>query len=580
MQELEAVVRRLKESNRLEPTPDPRGDEPPIFTEPERPRLAAIEPEPAPVKEPVAAPVAAAPEAAPVASADHDGPVEAPVEPRRRLFSDLPAVPVLRTGGGGGGGGEGPPDDPMDDFDDEDEGGFGPFATWFAAAAAIALVIGVSVWTYKLGQRDAMDVPIVRAIEGPSRVSPTDPGGTQMAHQGLSVNDVLEGGGVRSVADSVTTAPGEAGLREEDRAQLELASLDEARRPTARPSIRRPAVATNEERVALAMEDVLDYALDNAGQGAARLPQIGRDETVSAEPAVTPTPDQTEEVAAAPKSQINFERPTVTATAPAEEADVEGDTVREILLAIKEEEAAKPVVDAVEDGAEVLANVTGTEINTLPVQNATPAEAPVTTETVAEVAPEPAPEAPKPVAEDVTASAEAVAEKLQASAEAQLVLAGLPVPPAGEGSIYAPARGTKPAQRPVRLAALATTTDVPSAAGTVTDATVPAPAIAAAAAAPAPSADNLDVIPLPAGTRMIQIGAYGSEAIARQQWDRFSSLHGDVLGGKEHYVQRTNNSGKIFYRLRVAGYATKDESRGACDALSARGLPCITVTLR
>ena len=580
MQELEAVVRRLKESNRLEPTPDPRGDEPPIFTEAERPRLAAVEPEPTPVRVPEAAPVAKAPEAAPVASADHDGPAEAPVEPRRRLFADLPAVPVLRTGGGGGGGGEGPPDDPMDDFDDEDEGGFGPFATWIAAAAAIALVIGVSVWTYKLGQRDAMDVPIVRAIEGPSRVSPTDPGGTQMAHQGLSVNDVLEGGGVRSVADSVTTAPGDAGLREEDRAQLELASLSEARRPTARPSIRRPAVASNEERVALAMEDVLDYALDNAGQGAARLPQIGRDETASTEPVATPQASEpTEEVAAAPASEIKFERPTVAATAPAE--DVDGDTVREILLAMKQEEAASPLADAAEAGAEVLANVTGTEINTLPVQDAAPTDdTPVATETVAEIVPEPAPvTAPKPVAEDVTASAEAVAEKLQASAEAQLVLAGLPVPPAGEGSIYAPARGIKPAQRPVRLAALATTSDVPSAAGTVTDATQPT-ITAAAAPAPAPSADNLDVIPLPAGTRMIQIGAYGSEAIARQQWDRFSSLHGDVLGGKEHYVQRTNNSGKIFYRLRVAGYATKDESRGACDALAARGLPCITVTLR
>ena len=94
------------------------------------------------------------------------------------------------------------------------------------------------------------------------------------------------------------------------------------------------------------------------------------------------------------------------------------------------------------------------------------------------------------------------------------------------------------------------------------------------------SANDLDVIPLPGGTRMIQLGAYGSEAIARQQWDRLSSQHGDLLAAKEHYVQRTNNSGKVFYRLRVAGYESKSDTKSACAALSARGLPCITVTLK
>lgn len=79
---------------------------------------------------------------------------------------------------------------------------------------------------------------------------------------------------------------------------------------------------------------------------------------------------------------------------------------------------------------------------------------------------------------------------------------------------------------------------------------------------------------------MIQLGAYASEAVARQQWDRLSNQHDDLLGSKDHYVQRTDSSGKIFYRLRVAGYDTKEDTRAACAAISARGLPCITVTLR
>ena len=58
------------------------------------------------------------------------------------------------------------------------------------ALMSVALIIGVGVWGYRLLVRDATGVPVVRALEGPMRMQPADPGGQQTAHQGLSVNSV------------------------------------------------------------------------------------------------------------------------------------------------------------------------------------------------------------------------------------------------------------------------------------------------------------------------------------------------------------------------------------------------------
>ena len=51
----------------------------------------------------------------------------------------------------------------------------------------------MGLWAYRLGTRDAAEVPIIRAMEGPTRIQPEDPGGLRAAHQGLEVNSVLAG---------------------------------------------------------------------------------------------------------------------------------------------------------------------------------------------------------------------------------------------------------------------------------------------------------------------------------------------------------------------------------------------------
>ncbi|MBN8543274.1 MAG: SPOR domain-containing protein [Alphaproteobacteria bacterium] len=98
------------------------------------------------------------------------------------------------------------------------------------------------------------------------------------------------------------------------------------------------------------------------------------------------------------------------------------------------------------------------------------------------------------------------------------------------------------------------------------------------AAKPAPS-----TVPVPASTPApeasgsgykVQLGAYGSEAEAKQNWARISSKHAAILSGVPHVIQRAEVGGRIVYRLRTSGYATPVAAKQACAKLSAAGQAC------
>ena len=102
---------------------------------------------------------------------------------------------------------------------DDSPGGIGQrFAQilgWAGAALSLLLVASIIIWAYRLGVRDARDIPVIRALDIPARVQPADPGGTVEPHQGLEVNEILAGSEAQTPADS-TLAPVEAALSEED----------------------------------------------------------------------------------------------------------------------------------------------------------------------------------------------------------------------------------------------------------------------------------------------------------------------------------------------------------------------------
>ncbi len=101
------------------------------------------------------------------------------------------------------------------------------FQAWIGVAGAVtslALVAGIGVWGYKLAMRDVNGIPVIRALEGPMRIQPKDPGGERMAFQGLAVNEVAADGTAGGISDEVTLAPPEPELLDHDLPQAELVS--------------------------------------------------------------------------------------------------------------------------------------------------------------------------------------------------------------------------------------------------------------------------------------------------------------------------------------------------------------------
>ena len=88
-----------------------------------------------------------------------------------------------------------------DDLDDAAAPGWGERLSRLAGLAgaltSVALIAGLAIWGYRLAVRDVTGVPVIRAMEGPMRVAPEDPGG-----QACSAGDGLEQGGARP-ADQV-----------------------------------------------------------------------------------------------------------------------------------------------------------------------------------------------------------------------------------------------------------------------------------------------------------------------------------------------------------------------------------------
>jgi cell division septation protein DedD len=76
----------------------------------------------------------------------------------------------------------------------------------------------------------------------------------------------------------------------------------------------------------------------------------------------------------------------------------------------------------------------------------------------------------------------------------------------------------------------------------------------------------------------VQLGAYGSEAEAKEVWGKLQKKHSS-LADKSPIIVRADLKAKgIFYRLRVGGFASKDAAKSFCKTLSDKGQACILAT--
>lgn len=135
-------------------------------------------------------------------------------------------------------------------------------------------------------------------------------------------------------------------------------------------------------------------------------------------------------------------------------------------------------------------------------------------------------------------------------------------------------------QDPVPLGALAVSPRPRSRPGS-TAATAPAPVPVAAVASGAVEAPNeVDPATIPAGTRLVQFGAFDTADEARVEWARLAGLFGDLMGGKGMVLQPAESGGRTFYRLRAHGFEDEADARRFCSAFVAQGATCIPVPQR
>ena len=85
---------------------------------------------------------------------------------------------------------------------------------------------------------------------------------------------------------------------------------------------------------------------------------------------------------------------------------------------------------------------------------------------------------------------------------------------------------------------------------------------------------------LPAGSRLVQLGAFESVAVAEAEWGRLVDRFDGFFDDKSRVIQQTESGGRTFYRLRATGFADLSDARRFCSALVAENAACIPVVTR
>ncbi len=287
--------------------------------------------------------------------------------------------------------------------------GIGQVINFSGAILSLGLIAGLGWWGYQLMVRDVSGVPVIRALEGPMRIAPEDPGGELDVHAGLAVNDVPANGIASEPAERLVLATDDTALADEDvttRKLAELMPVEAAPVPPAEP--------VEEASATMAM-----------------------------------TPDMAEEPAQDDLIAAALNEATGTIAAP------DGETLEL-----------------------VPADVAGVTRSLLPV--------------------------PRP-----------------------MELAAITPPPvASDGFVF------------------------------------------------------IEPADIPEGTRLAQLGAFDSEAIAMGEWARLSGLFPEFMTDKARVIEQAQSGGKMFYRLRAHGFDDLNDARRFCAGLLAENANCIPVRQR
>ncbi|TBN42657.1 SPOR domain-containing protein [Paracoccus subflavus] len=143
---------------------------------------------------------------------------------------------------------------------------FARLSHYLGAVASVALMVGLTVWGWQLVSRDVSGVPVIRAIVGDARTTPTEPGGELTSYTGYAVNDVAEGAETQPT-QQVAIAPAPTGLSDEDVAMGRLGAT--AREPASTSEV--PLSFAGDPIVPLSDSEARSLAEAEAAAAAERL---------------------------------------------------------------------------------------------------------------------------------------------------------------------------------------------------------------------------------------------------------------------------------------------------------------------
>ncbi len=183
---------------------------------------------------------------------------------------------------------------------------------WAGALISVLLIVGLGLWGYKLWVRDVSGVPVVRALEGPMRIAPADPGGVAAEHQGLAVNRIASEGEAAPPADRLVLAPRPVTLADEDQSPAEQ-QAEQQQEAVAQ-------LAAAEEAEAVEAAGAIDRAIAEALGSVA---EAGEPMASDVESIVTASVEATDDEPGTPLALVETPEPQPEAVAAPEAADPE-----------------------------------------------------------------------------------------------------------------------------------------------------------------------------------------------------------------------------------------------------------------
>jgi len=207
----------------------------------------------------------------------------------------------------------------------------GAASTAIGALAALGLLLALGVWFYRLGVRDAQNVPIIRAATEPAKIRPAKPGGKMAPHQDIESYEVASDTPPANAAAAVIAPPPPAPKRED----VAMGDLERAAEDAGPPPDPAPAAAA--EDGALAVTPLPSPGRDAGAPPAARAADAAAERAPDAapdaeaaeaadaagpEPAAEPEPERLAAAGPAPRvSPVAPKRPADLAARRAAAAD-------------------------------------------------------------------------------------------------------------------------------------------------------------------------------------------------------------------------------------------------------------------